>query len=191
MKITRLGLFICVVCCFMSGIVGAYSMVVFEARKAEKETLQLHKLELVDFNKNVRAVFSVEPDGNVVLRMLSRENVPALELGAGGVSASNASSYVPSGYLTIRDSGGNVTSTLSTLGKNEGSLSFYAPNNREQVAVGYSHYGDIVDGHDRGRWGIDVAGPNHQESGIGAFAEDGVIKGFSAPLEAPPLAKAK
>lgn len=191
MKIAKFGFFLCLLCCFISGILGAYSVTLFQARKEQKDVLELRKLELVDVNKNVRAVFSVEADGNVVLRMLSKENLPALELGAANPSVANATAYAPSGYLTIRDSKGNITSTLSTLGRNEGSLLFYGPSNRVQVAVGYSHYGDTVDGHDRGRWGLDITQPTHHEFGVGVFAEDGVIKGSTAPLEAPPLANAK
>jgi hypothetical protein len=191
MKITRFGFVICLLCCFISGLVGAYSSIYFENHKTGKDVLQLRKLELIGSDKNVRAVFSVEANGNVVLRMLSKENVPALELGTGGVSTGNATSNEPSGYLTIRDREGDATSTLSNLGRNEGSLMFYGPNNREQVAVGYSHYGDVVDGHDRGRWGISITGPDHQESGIALFSKDGIVKGFTVPLEPPSVTDAK
>ena len=191
MKITKFGFSICLLCCFISGILGGYTVTFMRERKMEKDVLQLRKLELIDADKKVRAVFSVESDGNVVLRMRSKENVPALELGTGGPSAANASSYQPSGYLTIRDHEGDATSTLSTLGRSEGSLRFFGPSNREQVVVGYKHYGDVVDGHDRGRWGLSITGSNHQESGIGAFSEDGTIRGFTAPLEPPSLAGAK
>ena len=94
--------------CVMSGVAGAYSMMLLQEHKANGDTLQVHKLELIDAHKGVRAVFSVEDDGSVFLRMLSRENMPVVELGV-NENPGPYKLYTPSGSLTMRDGGGGCT----------------------------------------------------------------------------------
>jgi hypothetical protein len=40
-------------------------------------------------------------------------------------------------------------------------------------------------------WGLQIAGPNHQSTGVNVFAEDGVLKGSTVPLEPPPNISAR
>lgn len=171
--------------CLLSGIIGAYSMLLLQEHKANGETLQVHKLELIDAHKGVRAVFSVEDDGSVFLRMLSKENAPVVELGV-NENPGPYKQYTPSGSLTIRDGAGIPAIRLRTFEKGEASLSFSSTNTPDLVGVGYAHYGDVIDGRDRGMWGLQIAGPNHQSSGVNVFSEDGVLKGATLPLEPPP-----
>jgi hypothetical protein len=148
-------------------------------------TLQIHRLELTDDGKNVRAVLAVEDDGSVLLRMLSKKSVPVIEMGVKENDGLQQSS-IPYGRLTMRDKTGKPSIQLRTFDNGKGSLLFTGPSTQEQVAVGYSRYGDVIDGHDRGKWGITIVGPDHKLDGIGVFAEDGVLRGFTVPLEAPP-----
>ena len=171
--------------CVLSGIVGAYSVTVLQDRRADGKTLQARRLELTDAQKNVRAVFSVEDDGSVFLRMLSKEKAPVVELGV-NENPGPYKLYTPSGSLTISDGAGTPAIRLRTVNKGEGSLSFSSTNKEDQVAVGYMPYGDVIDGHDRGMWGIQIAGPNRKSTGLNVFAQDGMVQGFTAPLEAPP-----
>jgi len=171
--------------CVLSGIVGAYSMMLLQEHKANGDALQVHKLELIDAHKGVRAVFSVEDDGSVFLRMLSKESVPVIELGV-NENPGPYKQYTPSGGLTIRDGAGTPAIRLRTLDKGEAALSFSSTSNPDLVGVGYTHYGDVIDGHDRGMWGLQIAGPNHQSTGVNVFSEDGVLKGSTVPLEPPP-----
>jgi len=168
----------------LSGIAGAYSMLLLQADKANGETLQVQRLELIDAHKGVRAVFSVEDDGSVFLRMLSKENAPVVELGV-NENPGAYKQYTPSGILTIRDGSGTPAIRLRTLEKGEASLSFSSTNTPDLVGVGYAHYGDVIDGHDRGMWGIQIAGLNHKSVGLNVFAKDGVLLGAYAPLESP------
>ena len=170
--------------CVMSGVAGAYSMMLLQEHKANGDTLQVHKLELIDAHKGVRAVFSVEDDGSVFLRMLSRENMPVVELGV-NENPGPYKLYTPSGSLTMRDGAGTPAIQLHVLKQDEGSLSFSNLRSMDQVAVGYMPYGDVVDGHDRGMWGIQIAGPDHKSVGLNVFSKDGVIQGPYAPLESP------
>lgn len=176
-----ISLFLCV----LSGIVGAYSMLLLQEHKTNGETLQVHRLELIDAHKGVRAEFFVEDDGSVFLRMLSKENASVVELGV-NENPGPYKQYTPSGSLTIRDGTGTPAIRLRTLDKGEAALSFSSTGNPDLVGVGYSHYGDVIDGHDRGMWGLQIAGPNHQSTGVNVFAEDGVLKGATVPLEPPP-----
>jgi hypothetical protein len=170
--------------CVLSGIVGACSMTFLQERKAGRETLQVRRLEVIDAQKNVRAVFSVEDDGSVFLRMLSKEKAPVVELGV-NENSGPYKLYTPSGSLTIHDGAGTPAIRLRTIERGEGSLSFSSTNKEDQVAVGYMPYGDYVDKHGPGIWGIQIAGPNHKSTGLNVFAKDGVVQGFTAPLEAP------
>jgi len=173
-----ISLFLCV----LSGIIGAYSMMILQEYRTKRDTLQVHKLELVDAHKKVRAVFSVEDDGSVFLRMLSKENAPVVELGV-NENSGPYNLYAPSGSLTISDGAETPVIRLRTVKKGEGVLSFSSTNKEDQVAVGYMPYGDVIDGHDRGIWGLQIAGPSHQSSGFNVFEEDGVLKGSTVPLE--------
>jgi len=171
--------------CVLSGIAGAYSVTILQERRAEGKTLQVRRLELTDAQKNVRAVFSVEDDGSVFLRMLSKEKAPVVELGV-NENPGPYKLYTPSGSLTIHDGAGTPAIRLRTLEKGEAALSFSSTNNPDLVGVGYTHYGDVIDGHDRGMWGLQIDGPNHQSTGVNVFSEDGVLKGSTVPLEPPP-----
>lgn len=166
--------------CVLSGIIGAYSMLLLLEHKANGETLQVHKLELIDDHKGVRAVFSVENDGSVFLRMLSKENAPVVELGV-NENPGTYKQYTPSGSLTIRDGVGTPAIRLRTVQKGEGSLSFSSTHTPDQVTMGYMPYGDAIGEHNLATWGIAIRGPNHQSTGVGVRTEDDVAKGFLAP----------
>lgn len=181
-KITTSAIYI--FACILSGAIGAYSMRALQGSDTNRGTLQTHRLELIDARKNVRAVLSVDDDGSVFLRMLSRKSVPIVELGVNGNDGPQQIP-IPSGQLTIRDKTGKPSVQLRSFDNGEGSLLFAGPNTQEQVAVGYSHYDDVIDGHDRGKWGITIVGPDHKLAGIGVFAKDGILQGFTIPLEAP------
>jgi len=170
--------------CLLSGITGGYSAMSLQGLRTTGKVLQAHKLELIDAQRNVRAVLSVEDDGSVFLRMLSKERLPVVEL-AVNEDPGPYGLYTPSGSLTIRDGGGTPAIRLRTIGKGEATLSFSSTNNSDLVDVGYAHYGDVIDGHDRGMWGLHIVGPNHQSTGLNVVSMDGVLQGFTAPLEAP------
>ena len=144
-----ISLFLCV----LSGIVGAYSMLLLQEHKTNGETLQVHRLELIDAHKGVRAEFR-RGRRQRFLRMLSKENASVVELGV-NENPGPYKQYTPSGSLTIRDGTGTPAIRLRTLDKGEAALSFSSTGNPEilLVGVGYSHYGDVIDGHDRGNAG--------------------------------------
>lgn len=175
---------VCLVLCALSSAIGGYFAVLIQGHRIERQTLRVRKLELVDTKDDVRAVFSVDNDGSVFLRLLANNNVPVVELGV-NETPGPFRRYTPSGSLTIRDGEGTPAIRLRTLGKGEASLSFSSTNNANVVGVGYGHYGDVIDGHDRGMWGIQIAGPNHESSGLNVFSRDGILQGFRAPLEPP------
>jgi len=170
--------------CVLSGIVGAYSVTALQERRAAGKTLQARRLELTDAKRNVRAVFSVEDGGSVFLRMFSKENVPVVELGS-SEDPGPYKLYTPSGSLIIRDGAQTPVIQLRTLHAGEGALSFSSANTPDQVVVGYQPYGDVIDGHDYGKWGIEVRGANRKSASLLVFTEDGIVQGFTAPLKAP------
>jgi hypothetical protein len=170
----------------LSGIVGAYSMMLLQEHRANGDTLQVHKLELIDAHKGVRAVFSVEDDGSVFLRMLSKENVPVVELGVNEDRGGAQNRYTPSGGLTIRDGGSTPVIRLRTVNKGDGTLSFSSARTEDQVAVGYMPYGDAIGEHDLAIWGIAVRGANHQSTGVGVRTEDGIAQEFVGPKKTSP-----
>jgi len=181
---------ICLILCVLSGIAGAYSVVLLQEHRTADQTLRARSLELTDARQHVRAIFSVEDDGSVLLRMLSKENVPVIELGV-NENPGPYKLYSPSGSLIMRDGAGTPVVRLRTIEKGEASLSFSSTSIPNLVDVGYSHYGDVIDGHDRGMWGVQILGPNHQSTGMSVFARDGVLQGFTVPLEAPHSASQK
>jgi hypothetical protein len=144
------------------------------------------QVELTDTKKHVRAVFAVEDDGSVSLRMLSNDNVPVVELGVNEDRGGVQNRYTPSGGLTIRDGEGTQVIRLRTVNKGDGALSFSSARTEDQVAVGYMPYGDVIGEHDLARWGIAVRGPDHKSIGLGVFTEDGIMQGFKLQLQAPP-----
>lgn len=195
--------------CVMSGIVGAYSVMVLQEhrglrttlqprgygeavvyaqeRKADGESLKSRRLELTDARGNVRAIFAVEDDGGVYLRMLSNKSEPVVELGV-TENSGQYKKYVPSGSLIIRDGAMTPVIQLSTTNEGEGALLFSSARTFGQVSLGYSRVGDAIDEHDRGIWGLRVMGADHKVTGFGAYSEDGTIKGFTVPLESPAVA---
>jgi hypothetical protein len=66
-----------------------------------------------------------------------------------------------------------------------GTLSFSTDHTNNLIAVGYQPLGDVVDGHDRGMWGISIKGHNHETKGMNVFTEDGMPQGFTVPLTPP------
>ena len=195
------------VLCVLSGMAGAYSVVLLQEhrtrgtalqiggleptvayaqeRKTGGETLQVRRLELTDRNQNVRAVFAVEDDGSVSLRMLSKENVPVVELGV-NEDPGPGKLYVPSGKLTIRDGSKTPIIQLGTYSASEGTLLFSSANAHGLVAVGYQPTGDVIDGHDHGLWGVQVKGPNHDFTIMGVRTEDGIAQEFISPKMTSP-----
>lgn len=75
--------------------------------------------------------------------------------------------------------------TLAARDKDGGTLTFSSARIPDQVTVGYSKYGDFEDGHDRGAWGLQIAGPEHSKIGLNVFSVDGVLQGIKIPLEVP------
>lgn len=180
MKIKIIWSVVSLFLCVLSGIVGAYSMTVLQERRAERSTLRVSRLELTDAKKNVRAVFFVEADGSVFLRMLSRENVPVVELGM-SEDPGPFNMYTPSGGLIIRDGARTPVIQLRTVGQGEAALSFSSSNTPGQVEVGYMPYGDVISKHDLGTWGIEIRGAKHESTGVGVRTEDGAAHEFLGP----------
>jgi hypothetical protein len=171
--------------CILSGFIGAYSMVALRQGKTQTSVVQTQKLELIGPDKNVRAVLSVENNGGVFLRMYSGTKVPIVELGVSENAGGERNVYAPSGRLSLFDATGKPAVQLRVKGKSESSLTFASPSSEGQVEVGYANYGDVVDEHDRGIWGLEIVEPNHNMKGIGVFAEDGVLKDSHLKLEPP------
>ena len=176
---TLLGL-ACVLCA-LSGAAGAYAMLVLEAHHTVPGTLQARRLELTDESKHVRASFAVEDDGSVVLRMMSAADVPMVELGVGDSRDHQSRNHIQSGTLVIGDGLSTPVIQLGTSREGEGTLFFSSRQTRGQVAVGYQPYGDVVDGIDRGIWGIQVKGPDHETTGVGVYTENGLAETFVGP----------
>ncbi len=88
--------------------------------------------------------------------------------------------------LSIGDRDGRPLIELRAGDRDGGSLTFSSARIPDQVTVGYSKYGDFEDGHHRGAWGIQIAGPEHSKIGLNVFSIDGVLQGTKIPLEAPP-----
>ena len=177
---TRGGMY--VVMCLLSGFVGALSVALLQ--NTTKETLQVRRLEITDIRSRVRAVLSVDDDGSVYLRMLSKDQKPIVTLGV-NESLRGDQAYMPSGGLIISDVTGKPSIGLRTIKKGEGALTFASAQTSNQVTVGYSPYGDFEDGHDRGAWGIQITGPDRKKAGLNVFATDGQLQGFTLPLQAP------
>jgi len=171
--------------CLSSGVIGAYTMMRLQARGNDGKTLQVHRLELIDAKKNVRAVFAAEDDGNVSLRMMSKANSPVIELGVND-SPDKHNIYRPSAGLTIRDGENTPVIRLRSVNKGDGSLSFSSTRTEDQVTVGRMPYGDVINDHDYATWGIVVRGADHQSTGVGVYTEDGVAQYFVGPAETHP-----
>lgn len=167
--------------CVLSGVVGAFSTRLLESNG--QGSLQVSRLEIVDAQKNARAVLSVEDNGAVSLRLLSKDKKAIVTLASDFTSVGTSSS--PYGVLSIADSSGRPKVELRTNARAEGSLTFSSPYLPDQVRVGYSPYGDFEDGHERGAWGIQIAGPEHSKTGLNVFSLDGVLQGATIPLDAP------
>ena len=172
--------------CVISGFAGALSTKLLDD-KGQLTTLQIKRLEILDGQKNVRAILSAEDDDTVSLRLFSKENRPIVTLAAGSPSV-GTQVQPPHGKLSINNGDGRPVVELRTEGNGLGRLVFSSPRITDQVTVGYSQYGDFKDGHQRGAWGIQLAGPDHTEAGLHVFSLDGVLQGTTIPLEAPGLA---
>jgi hypothetical protein len=168
--------------CVLSGSVGAVSVKLFD-NTSRPGTLQVSRLELVDTRKNVRASLSAEGDGSVSLRLFSQDKSLVVTLAARSTFAGNkAGSY---GTLSLGNNQGRPLVELRSGETTGGKLTFSSANMPDQVTVGYSKYGDVEDGHDRGAWGLQIAGPEHSKTGLNVFSVDGVLQGTTIPLEAP------
>jgi hypothetical protein len=182
MKINRAWIAASLVACLLSGFVGAcFATLLFVRRTAG--LLQIQRLELTDAQQRVRAVLSTD-DGSVSLRMFSTQRTPMMELGVKDGPEAR-------GHLVIYDKGGRPSITLTTREKDRGILAFSSENTPNQVSMGYSPVGDFEDGHDRGAWGLHIAGPDHTDQGLFVFSTDGKLTGFTVPLEAPRSPAAK
>lgn len=87
--------------------------------------------------------------------------------------------------LRLVSKGNKPLVTLAARDKDGGTLTFSSARIPDQVTVGYSKYGDFEDGHDRGAWGLRIAGPEHTKTGLNVFSVDGVLQGTTIPLEVP------
>ena len=178
MKIAVASVCGCLLCLF-SGAAGAYWALMLESRQPKK-ALQVRQLELIDADKRVRGRLAVEDDGEVTFRMLSTNRVPVIELST-KESSTGKLGNMSSPNLTLRDDSRNPVIELGTSHGSDGVLFFSNRKTRGQVSVGYQPYGDVVDGVDRGIWGIQVKGPNHESTGVGVYTEDGKALRFLEP----------
>ena len=186
MKVKTIWAVVSLFLCVVSGIAGAYLVTVLQEHRIEWKTLQVRRLELTDAKKHVRAVFAVEDDGSVSLRMLSKRNVPVVELGVNEDRGGLQDRYTPSGGLTIRDGESTPVIRLRTVNKSDAALSFSSARREDQVVVGYMPYGDVIDEHDLAIWGIAVRGANRESTGVGVHTEDGIPQEFVGPRKTSP-----
>ena len=174
------------VLCVISGVAGAYAVTLLQGRKAAEKTLRVRRLELIDANRNVRAVFSVEDDGNVFLRMFSRTKVPVVELGV-DEDPGPYQLYTPGAILTMRDGDSTPVVRFRTFRAGDAMLSFSSTQREDQVAVGYMPYGDVIhEEHDPAVWGIGILGPNHKSDVLGVYTEDSMPQKFLGPRKTGP-----
>jgi hypothetical protein len=184
MKVVQI--FLLIVVCVLSGMAGAYLMMHMTRTEKKASMIQTQRLELTDSNGKVRATFSVD-GGQVALRMLSQEGQPVLSL---TVDQDRESAKRSAGSIEIHDDSGKPLITMHSVGQERAQVAISGPSGDDQVSLGYSPYGDVIDGHERGMWGLQVKGPGHSSSGINVFSEDGALKGFNIPLT-PPQAPTK
>ncbi len=148
-------------------------------RQPSQDVVRTRRLELVDTDQKIRAIFSVENDGNVSLRMLSTKNVPIVELRLREAMEEKTSTSI--GIITVRDDSQIPLIQLGTDRRDAGALLFSSPKVRGVVDVGYQQAGDEVDAHEHGFWGVEVKGQNHNTTAIGVRTEDGAAQGFVGP----------
>jgi len=168
--------------CLIGGTIGGLSTKLFDGKSLG--TLQVNSLEILDTHRMVRAILSAQDDGSVSLRLLSRKGSPVIILAAGPISGRDQM-QAQYGKLSIQNGDGRPTVQLNTNASGQGSLTFSSARVGDQVTVGYSRYGDFEDAHERGAWGVQIAGPEHSKKGINVFSLDGVLQGTTIPVEPP------
>jgi hypothetical protein len=153
--------------------------VLAEERKPSQDVVRARRLELIDTDQKVRAIFSVEDSGNVSLRMLSTQNVPIIELRLREAMEEKIPRSI--GIITVRDDSQIPLIQLGTGRRDAGALLFSSPKVHGLVDVGYQEAGDVVDGHEHGFWGVEVKGQTHSTTAMGVRTEDGAAQGFVGP----------
>jgi hypothetical protein len=179
--------------CFGSGFLGACLAIHIAHNKealvpspvvkvqSSDSVIQARGLELVDGNRNVRARFVLEDNGDVTLTMNSSKMLPVLELQE--MDTQHITDFpTPAGRLTIGDGLKSDAIYMGSTGKGEGALVFSSPKLNAQVAVGYQKYGDVAD-DGLGNWGIMVRGANHDFTGVGVRTKDNVPQEFLGPVK--------
>jgi len=177
----------CLVVGVIGGIFGSLSVSWIHPPNSTlaHQIIMAHKIELMDSQNRVKAVFAAEDDGSVYLKMLSG-NTSLIDLGIKRITPSvQGQEEFSSGQFTLRDSYGIPVIDMREINKGDGQISFSNAATRDQVILGYDNSECVVDKDDRGTWGVRVKGDNHSVEAMGVFTINGIPQKHPYQLEQP------
>jgi hypothetical protein len=187
---------------FASGMLGAYLMMCLQVplgigrntllsddkagvvhadeQKTAMDVLKVHRIEIVDDTQKVRSVITTDSSGYASFSMLSKEDVPVVELSV-SEDTSHGNDHTPYGRLTIGNGTQAPLIQLGTRYPGAGSLLFSSPRVHGMLTVGYDIAGDVEDKEEHGVWGVIVKGTEHRESIMGVRTYNWLPREFIAP----------